>query len=109
MPSHEMLFWLAVGHALADFPLQGPFLSEAKNRNTAIGKSFWHWALPAHGAIHGGAVALITGSVWLGIAEAYAHMAIDYAKCEGWLSVDADQALHAACKVLWAAIALGWL
>jgi thiosulfate reductase cytochrome b subunit len=60
-------------------------------------------------AIHGGAVVLVTGSFWLGMAESYAHMAIDYAKCEGWLSVDADQALHAACKFLWAAIALGWL
>lgn len=102
----EMMFWLLVGHALADYPLQGPFLSEAKNRYTAIGRQFWHWALPAHGLIHGGFVALATGSALLGAAEACAHMAIDYAKCAGRISLNVDQWLHIGCKALWAALAL---
>lgn len=98
------LFWLLVGHVLADYPLQGEFLSQAKNRHTAIGAYFWRWALPSHALIHGGAVALATGSVLLGVAETCAHALIDFAKCEGWLSFDGDQLLHVACKVAWVAL-----
>jgi hypothetical protein len=109
MSGLELYFWLTVGHALADYPLQGDFIAQAKNRHTAPGALFWRWVLPTHGLIHGGFVALVTGSVLLGVAEAVAHSAIDYAKCEGWLSFDADQLLHLACKVCWAAIAVWWL
>ena len=31
-----ILFWLMVGHALADYPLQGDFLAKAKNRTAPI-------------------------------------------------------------------------
>jgi hypothetical protein len=101
-----MLFWMLVGHALADYPLQGPFLSEAKNRHTAVGAQFWRWALPAHGLIHGGMVAAATGIVALGVCEAAAHMAIDFAKCEGLITLDEDQCAHVACKVVWLLLAL---
>ena len=100
------LFWMLVGHALADYPLQGEFLAQAKNRHTAIGAQFWLWALPAHALIHGGAVALATASVLLGMAEAIAHAVIDAAKCSGRLSLHQDQLAHVACKVLWAAVVL---
>ena len=101
-----ILFLLIVAHFLADYPLQGPFLSEAKNRHTAIGKVFWLHALTAHAMIHAGFVAVITGSVALGLAEAAVHAVTDFAKCEGKISLNVDQAIHLGCKVLWAVIAV---
>lgn len=103
----QMLFWLFVGHALCDFPLQGDYLSRAKRRSEPEGAGgMWFFALTAHALIHGGAVALVTGSYWLGSAELLAHWAIDKAKCERRIGPEADQALHFACKFVWA---LAWL
>lgn len=102
------LFLLLVGHALADYPLQGDFLAKAKNRTAPITGVPWWQALAAHAAIHAGFVAVITGSVALGLAEFVAHFVIDDAKCRGRLSFNADQALHVACKVAWAVLA-GWV
>lgn len=99
-----MLFLLIVGHALADYPLQGDFLAQAKNRNTPVGKLFWMHALPAHSVIHGGFVTVITGSLWLGIAETVIHGVTDWLKCENRISLNTDQIVHLACKVLWVAI-----
>ena len=79
-----LLFWLLVGHAIADFTLQPDTLASAKRR-TAIGELPWQVALSAHSAIHAGFVALVTGSVFLGTMELLAHSAIDFAKCEGRL------------------------
>lgn len=109
------LFWMLVGHALADYPLQGEFLAQAKNRHTSIGAQFWRWALPAHALIHGGAVAAAiqaaTGApstlvLALGLAETLAHAAIDAAKCSGRLSLHQDQLAHVGCKILWALVLL---
>lgn len=100
-----LLFLLVFGHALADYPLQGEFLSQAKNRNTPVGRVFWKHALPAHAAIHGGFVLLLTGSLWLALAETAIHGGTDWLKCEGRISLNVDQSVHLACKVAWAAIA----
>lgn len=100
-----MLCLLVFAHALADYPLQGPFLSEAKNRNTAAGKLFWPHALGAHAIIHGGFVLLITGSTLLMLAEIVIHAATDWLKCENRISLHADQAIHLACKLAWAGYA----
>jgi hypothetical protein len=100
----HLLFLLSFAHALADYPLQGPFLSEAKNRNTPIGKLFWPHALAAHSVIHGGAVLLLTGSLWMACAETVIHAATDWLKCENKISLHTDQAIHIGCKVLWAAL-----
>lgn len=99
-----MLFLLIVGHALADYPLQGDFLANGKNRNTAIGKIFWPHALFAHSVIHGGFVAVITGNVWLGIAETVIHAGTDWLKCEGKISLQIDQSVHIGCKLVWASV-----
>lgn len=106
MAFHELLFWMVVGHALADYPLQGDFLANGKNRNTPLGKLFWPHALFAHVMIHAGFVAAATGSVALGLAEAAVHAVTDWLKCEGKISLRLDQGIHIACKVLWAAIAV---
>lgn len=101
---------LAIGHALADFPLQGPFLADAKNRHADLSKYFgkstppgvWIHALTAHSLIHAGAVWLITGSAVLGVAELVLHWLIDYVKCEGWTGFNTDQILHYVCKLVYA-------
>jgi hypothetical protein len=97
---------MLVGHALADYPLQGDFLAKGKNRHTPAipGETVWPWCLAAHALIHGGAVTLATGSVALGVAEAFAHAAIDFAKCEKVFGFHADQSLHVVCKLFWFAM-----
>lgn len=99
-----VLLLLVFAHALADYPLQGPFLSEAKNRNTALGKLFWPHALGAHAVIHGGFVLLITGLPVLMLAEVVIHALTDWLKCENRISLHIDQATHLACKLAWACI-----
>jgi hypothetical protein len=113
------------GHALADYPLQGDFLARAKNHADPIPGVPWIHGLLWHSIIHGGAVGIITDSVVLGVAETLTHMLIDYAKCGGWFgswigaatskghhinarAFHVDQALHVACKVLWAFVAIFW-
>ena len=104
-----MLFWLLVGHALADYPLQGDFLAKAKNHSAPIPGVPWVHGLVWHSAIHAGAVALATGSVALGCGEFMVHCVIDYGKCGGWFGQGArafniDQTLHVLCKMAWVAI-----
>lgn len=103
----QTLFLLLVGHALADYPLQGDFLSKAKNRAAPMPGVPFFQALGAHALIHGGFVAMITGVWWLGVAEAVAHAAIDDAKCTGKIGFNTDQVLHVACKLLWCQIMVG--
>lgn len=102
-----MMLWALLGaHALCDYPLQGDFLSKAKNRFAAIPGVPWWQALAAHAAIHGSAVALITGIWWLGALEALVHAATDDLKCSGRISFNGDQAIHLLCKAAWFAIAV---
>jgi len=106
-PGALVLFYaLAMGHALADFPLQGQFLAEAKDRHARLaaseGRGFaptlWVFALTFHTMVHAAAVWLVTGSVVLALAENVLHWAIDFAKCERWLTFSQDQILHLLCK-----------
>ena len=96
-----LLFLLIAGHFLADYPLQGQFLAEAKNRHTSIGKTYWLHALTAHSFIHGGMVTLLTGSVLLGLAETAVHWVTDWLKCENYIDLDMDQFIHIFSKVVW--------
>lgn len=105
----ETLGLLIGAHFLADYPLQGDFLARGKNRTAPIeGVPFYH-PLAAHSGIHGLFVGLITGSFVLAIAETIIHAAIDDAKCRGVFGYDMDQALHALCKVGWAAAIAMWV
>lgn len=106
MSALEMFGALIVAHAICDYPLQGDFLSRAKNRSAPIPGVPWYQAMGAHAIMHGGAVWAITGLWWLGLAEALAHGLIDDAKCRGRLSFNADQFAHIVCKAIWVSIAL---
>lgn len=98
------LLLLICAHALCDYPLQGDFLAKAKNKFMPITGVPWYQAMTAHASIHAGAVGLITGNIYLGIAEFVAHFSIDYLKCANKLSFNQDQALHIYCKLAWVTI-----
>ncbi|GJD59295.1 DUF3307 domain-containing protein [Methylobacterium dankookense] len=99
----DSLLWMLVGHALADYPLQGDWLSKAKNHTLSLipGEAIWPGALASHAAIHAGAVKLSTGSWVLAGCEFIAHAIIDRTKCSGRLSYNVDQGLHVICKLAW--------
>lgn len=104
-----ILFFLLAAHALLDFPLQGEVVAINKSplAKTELQKHVpWYYWLTAHALVHGGAVALVTGTVWLGLAETVCHFAIDYGKCLHKYSIHGDQFLHVVCKVLWVVILL---
>lgn len=109
----SLMFWLLCGHALADFALQSDAMAKGKNRHRKTtpppGATYtpcWYYWLTAHALIHGGMVALITGSVGLGIAETVAHWCIDFGKCENWYGIHSDQYFHLVCKIVWWVIIL---
>jgi len=101
------LFAFLIGHALADFPLQGSFLAIGKERHGNLEKvtgttwppGTWLYCLSMHSLIHGGMVWAISGSSTLGFVEFVLHWLIDFAKSSRWTNFYTDQALHLACKV----------
>ena len=109
----ELLFYLIVGHAIADYPLQSDWMAKHKNRHVKSEpppgqkqQAVWPCVLTAHALVHGGFVAVITGIWWLGLLEAIVHWVIDFFKCEGKYGIYTDQALHIVCKIVWLVIAL---
>lgn len=98
----EVFFLLVFGHMLADYPLQGQFISDAKNRHKPLPGIPWEQPMIAHCTIHAGMVYMVTGSLCMALAEFVVHMVIDDAKCAQRLSYRADQAFHIGCKVMWA-------
>ncbi|MEX1315850.1 MAG: DUF3307 domain-containing protein [Synechococcaceae cyanobacterium] len=106
----QVFLLLAMGHFLADFGLQSDRMAQEKCR----GKDHtlpWQWWLASHAAIHGLLVAVLTGVVWVGLAEWVVHMLIDYGKCRHRYSLGVDQLLHMGCKVVWVLLMVsnGWL
>lgn len=105
----SMIFWLIVGHMMADMALQSDTMSKGKNRHRKSdyipeGQKYvacWPYFLCSHAMIHGGAVALVTGSVLLGTLEAMTHWVIDFFKCDNVYNPHVDQALHGLCKIVW--------
>lgn len=98
-----MFLLLIAAHALCDFPLQGDFLAKAKNHKQPLPSVDPTLALALHGAIHAGAVLLITHSYYWACVEWIAHMIIDRCKCEGLITFHQDQMLHLGCKVVYVA------
>lgn len=99
----EQFLWMLIGHAVADYPLQGDWLSKAKNptMNLVPDEVIWPLALLSHAAIHAGAVRLATGSWIIAGCEFVAHNLIDYGKCRGRFGYNVDQILHVFCKLFW--------
>ncbi|MCZ7862695.1 DUF3307 domain-containing protein [Agrobacterium salinitolerans] len=103
-PGH-VLFLLGWGHYMGDFGLQSAFIASGKNRKHPIPCTSWFHPLIAHSFIHGGFVYFATGGcLTLALLEVVCHFAIDDAKCNEWFGEHVDQALHIACKLLWAAL-----
>ncbi len=93
-----LFFAFTIGHALADYPLQGDYLAREKVRSQAACLTSWVMALSAHALVHAGAVWLISGSMGLAAAELALHWLIDLAKGERRIGMLTDQLLHLACK-----------
>lgn len=110
-----LFFALLIGHAFADFPLQGNFLARHKDRHyrdpdRQFPDGLWVHCLFAHCLIHAGFVWSITGRVSLGLAELVLHMIFDLLKCEKRTGFHADQLLHVASKALYVlALQRGWV
>lgn len=104
----SLLALLIFCHFLADYPLQGDFLSKAKNQTSPVPGVPWYQALSAHSGIHAGFVGLATGSLALAVAEFVIHAVTDYTKCSGRISYNQDQAVHIICKFVWAFAGTAW-
>ena len=111
-----LLFKLLISHAVADFALQSDTMAKGKNRHRKSdpppGQKYtpcWPFFLSAHALIHGGAAAMATGNLLIGLFETIAHWCIDFGKCENWYGVYADQALHLLSKICWIALMIWWL
>lgn len=96
-----IFYLLILFHFIADYPLQGDFLSKAKNKNTDVGKLFWIHALTAHSFIHSGFVSIVTGNLFLGLFEFVSHFITDYLKCQNKITLNQDQFIHILSKLLW--------
>jgi hypothetical protein len=103
-----LFFALLIGHALADYPLQGDFLSRGKSRHVDIPElsgdgrpsgNVWIYLMTAHCLIHAGFVWMITGFFVFALAEFVLHWVIDVLKCEGKTTFAVDQWLHVICKL----------
>jgi len=101
----NLLLFLAMGHCLADYPLQTDRIAIEKcpGCDTTLN---WRWWLTAHAGVHGFFVVLITGVPLLGLAEWILHLVIDYGKCRRLYNLTVDQFLHLACKLIWASLAV---
>lgn len=103
-------FALLIGHAVADYPLQGEFLALGKNHRqhpewrfmkSGTMKGLWIHCLTAHSLIHAGAVWAISGVFVLGVVEFVLHWIIDFIKSAGVTNLHTDQFLHVLCKVIY--------
>ena len=117
MPLLDTLFLFLFGHALADFVLQPDAMGYGKNRHDDIHDkehslfpNWWYW-MSAHSLVHGGVVYVIAYSVagsslalTLALLETVAHWCTDFSKCERWISVHMDQAIHILFKIGYALI-----
>ena len=109
----NLLFALLIGHAFADFPLQGEFLAVHKDRHYRDAKmppGIWVHCLLAHCLVHAGFVWAITGRSTLALAEFLIHAVLDFVKCENLTGFHTDQFLHVATKVLFVGLIwAGWV
>jgi len=115
----EVFFLLALGHFVADYPLQSDFIAKGKNRWRPVDlasvpagqtpQTVWPWVLTSHAATHAAAVYLVTHSALLAALELIVHWVIDYGKCANRYGIHVDQSLHLACKAAWAVLLMASL
>ncbi len=110
----ERLWWLIVGHFIADFVLQTETIALNKrrvagphDRSKVVAAVPWYFWMTAHAMTHGLAVFFVTYSSILAVVETVLHFFIDWGKCAGYYGLKVDQALHIACKIIWAVIITG--
>lgn len=107
-----LLVALIVGHYLADYPLQGDFLAQAKQRILEPDGVGAH-ALAAHSVIQGGTAAVaglwITGT-WpvFFFTVMVTHWIIDFGKIANFYGFRVDQWLHLTVLVALAAGVTVW-
>lgn len=94
-----LFFKLLIGHALADFPLQGQFIGDFKNWNNPCKENIWWILMTAHCLIHAGVVWYVTGRGEFAVVEFFLHYLIDCAKNGSYLNFKSDQGLHLICKI----------
>lgn len=97
-----LAFLLIAFHFVCDYSLQNDFMAVGKNPATRQTNGVpWYWIMASHAFVHGAAVAILTNSVILGLAETIIHFIIDVSKCRKLINADQDQCLHLMCKILW--------
>lgn len=94
-----LVWWLFLGHLVADYPLQTDFIAKYKSRLANIPQIPWYYVLLGHAGTHGAMVGLITGSMVFSAVETLLHFFIDWAKCEGKTNIHVDQVIHVTCKI----------
>jgi hypothetical protein len=99
----DLFFMMAMAHCVADYPLQTDRIALEKCPGCQH-TLHWGWWLAAHAGTHAFFVGWITGHPVLGLAEWFLHGIIDLCKCRKWYNLAVDQALHLACKSLWAIV-----
>lgn len=110
----KLFFALVIGHALADYPLQGSYLASHKSRHfrNADGSpqetGLWIHCLTAHCLIQAGFVWAVTGCAILGFIELVLHMVLDSLKCEGITNIHVDQFAHLVCKAVYVIAIMLW-
>ena len=106
-----MFFALLMAHALTDYAWQPEFMAQWKHPDAFIPPSagHWTWWMAAHSLVNGAGVAVVTGSLALGLGETAYHAFLDYGKCVEWWDTSTDQECHLVSKVLWAWLATAWI
>lgn len=114
--SFILLVLLVAGHFIFDYPLQGDWLSKAKNPHMTLvpGEKIWPLALAGHAVMHAACVMVVL-LLWPGLStdialtfffvEFVVHFFVDYMKCKGYFGYNTDQLIHLATKfVLWLSV-----
>jgi len=95
-----LLFPLLMGHAVADFALQSADMAAGKRGGggtVPAGQKpqvTWVYWLTAHSLIHGAAVMVITGGIYMAAFATAAHFLVDFGKTRNHYGIHVDQTLH---------------
>ena len=97
----SLLMLLILVHFVVDYQFQSDFVARNKNRHLNETPIPACYVMFAHASCHALPLWFLL-SPPLAMAELVLHYTIDVCKCEGLTNIHVDQALHVACKVVWA-------